>query len=155
MSISALLTNADEPANDSHNANVRALQTSKTNSLDRVVRHSPEMAKSITRQAPAARVAPSHPIDVDVTDTEQGASFGRSSGKKNSSFRDFKYHDSMNLADNDPDKTDTEVDDDETFAVERAEYIRNSRKRQLEVEDQEAEKRKVENRLRFFFLIFF
>lgn len=153
MSISALLTNADEPANDSHNINARAPQSSKPNLTDRMVRHSPEMAtKSIARQTPAARAAPSasfHSADVDVTDTEQGASQGKGSGKKNSSFRDFKYHDSMNLADIDPDKTDTEVDDDDTFAVEKAEYLKNSRKRHIEVEDQEAEKRKVEYRLQF------
>lgn len=149
MSISALLTNADEPANDNHNMNTRVSQSSKPSSIDRMVRHSPEMTtKSIVRQAPAARAAPFHP-DVDVTDTEQGASQGKGSGKKNSSFRDFKYHDSMNLADIDPDKTDTEVDDDDTFAAEKAEYLRNSRKRHIEVEDQEAEKRKVECRLRF------
>lgn len=153
MSISALLTSADETVNDNHNTNARAPQSSKTSSIDRVIRHSPEMTtKSITRQTPAARAAPSASFhqDIDFTDTEQGVSHGRNSGKKNSSFRDFKYHDSMNLADNDPDKTDTEVDDDDTFAAEKAEYMRNSRKRQLEVEDQEAEKRKVECRLQFF-----
>lgn len=152
MSISALLTNADEPTNDNHNMNTRVPHSSKPNSTDRIVRHSPEMTtKSIARQAPATRAAPSasfHP-DVDVTDTEQGTSQDKGSGKKNSSFRDFKYHDSMNLADIDPDKTDTEVDDDDTFAVEKAEYLKNSRKRHIEVEDQEAEKRKVECRLRF------
>lgn len=153
MSISALLTNADEPANDNHNTNTRVPQSSKPSPIDRTVRHSPEMTtKSIARQAPATRAAPSasfHTADVDVTDTEQGASQGKGSGKKSGSFQDFKYHDSMNLADNDPDKTDTEVDDDDTFAAEKVEYLKNSRKRHIEVEDQEAEKRKVECRLRF------
>lgn len=147
MSISALLTNAEELASDNHNTNARAPQSSKTSSVDRAIHHSPEMAtKSVVRQAPPTRTAPSasfHSVDIDFTDTEQGPSHGKGSGKKNSSFRDFKYHDSMNLADNDPDKTDTEVDDDDTFAAERAEYMKNARKRQLEIEDQESEKRKV------------
>lgn len=155
MSISALLTNADEPANDNHNTNTRAPQSSKTSPIDRTVRHSPEMTTKSIARALATRAAPSasfHTADVDVTDTEQGASQGKGSGKKSGSFQDFKYHDSMNLADNDPDKTDTEVDDDDTFAAEKVEYLKNSRKRHIEVEDQEAEKRKVECRCDFLFL---
>lgn len=144
MSISALLSNADEPANDNHNTNARAPQPSKTNSIDRVIRHSPESTtKLIARQGPAARTTSTsfHSIDNEAVDMEPGT---KGSGKKNSSFRDFKYHDSMNLVDNDPDKTDTEVDDDDTFAAERVEYLKNSRKRQLEIEDQESERRKVD-----------
>ncbi|KAH8148143.1 uncharacterized protein LAJ45_07907 [Morchella importuna] len=132
MSISALLSNADEPANDNHNTNARAPQPSKTNSIDRVIRHSPESTtKLIARQGPAARTTSTsfHSIDNEAVDMEPGT---KGSGKKNN----------------------TEVDDDDTFAAERVEYLKNSRKRQLEIEDQESERRKrrrviYQNKLHF------
>lgn len=149
MSISALLTNTDEASYDTSpkNNNPRSTQTQKRRSLDNEPDHSLSMSRSSLRQAP-------HPVksvptassfrsaDTDVTDTEQGFSNRGGGSAENGSFRGFKYHDTVNLVVDDPDKTDSELDDD-GFAQERVEYLKRIRKRHLELEGQENERRKV------------
>ncbi|CAZ82878.1 unnamed protein product [Tuber melanosporum] len=148
MSISALLSNADEPSTDTTTPkNVpRLTQTTKRRSPDRDSNNtSLAMSRAGLRQAPPAKQATTSASsfrsgDADATDTELSFSNHGGSGGKNGSFRGFRYHDSVNLTD-DPDKTDSELDDG-GFAQERAEYLKKIRKRRLEVEGRENENRK-------------
>jgi hypothetical protein len=80
--------------------------------------------------------------DTDITDTEMSYGDRGDGSGKNGSFRGFRFHDSVNLTVDDPDKTDSELDDD-GFTQERAEYLKKIRKRHMEVEGREDERRKV------------
>lgn len=150
MSISALLSNTDEPSTDTTTPkNIpRLTQPTKRRSPDRDSNNtSPAMSRASLRQAPPAKPATASASsfrsgDADATDTEPGFSNHGGSGGKNGSFRGFRYHDSVNLLTDDPDKTDSELDDG-GFAHERAEYLKKIRKRRLEVEGRENENRKV------------
>ena len=67
-----------------------------------------------------------------------GTSFGK---KSNSSFKDFKYHDSMKVTE-DVDKSDTDLDDD-VFQLEKKAYLEKQKRRVRESANGENEKRKV------------
>ncbi|KAL7273772.1 putative DNA helicase ino80 [Rhizina undulata] len=143
MSISALLTNADEPATETISMTSHTTQPSKRKSLE-TNNHSPDMAtRTSLRQSSAARPASAvnHRVDVEIGENEQAISHVTNSSKKGASFRDFKYHNLMNLVEDDADNTDTDMDD-ENFRAERSEYFSNALKRKTEIVEQEAEKRK-------------
>jgi len=150
MSISALLSNTDEPSTDTTTLkNIpRLTQQTKRRSPDRDSNNtSPAMSRASLRQAPPAKPAATSTSsfrsgDADATDTELVFNNHGGSGGRNGSFRGFRYHDSVNLLTDDPDKTDSELDDG-GFAHERAEYLKKIRKRHFEVEGRENENRKV------------
>lgn len=75
-------------------------------------------------------------------DTTFSGTASTSLGKKsNSSFKDFKYHDSMKVTE-DVDKSDTDMDDD-VFQLEKKAYLEKQKRRVREISNGENEKRKV------------
>jgi hypothetical protein len=166
MSISALLsTNAEEPNPHPHHppppppaattnhasSNVRISPTAQRHHVvEKHLQRSPEStrtmpAKQVVNSRPVAAPTYTHTYDADATDSDHEPMYQPPGNKKSAAaangFRDFKYHDSMQL-DHNMDATDTDEDSDE-FQAERIEYLKNVRKRQLELEEQEARKRKV------------
>ena len=83
----------------------------------------------------------SHTYDADATDSDHEPAY-QAAVKKSGTFRDFKYHNSMNLDQSNFDVTDSDEDSDE-FIAERLEYMKNAKKRQMEIEEMENQKRKV------------
>ena len=99
----------------------------------------PHQHYSSNRTAQTAQPANSHAYDADATDSDHEPVYQQPI--KNPGFRDFKYHDLMNLNQT-MDETDTDEDSDE-FIAERKQYMENSRKRQIVLEEIETQKRKV------------
>jgi hypothetical protein len=169
MSISALLsTNAEEPNPHPHHPPPLAPPAATTNRapsnlhvsptaqrhhvVEKHLQRSPEStrimpAKQVVNSRPVAAPTYTHTYDADATDSDHEPMYQPPANKKSAAaaaaagFRDFKYHDSMQL-DHNMDATDTDEDSDE-FQAERIEYLKNVRKRQLELEEQEVQKRKV------------
>jgi hypothetical protein len=151
MSISALLsTNAeDPPAPTNHPA---SLHISPTTQRHHIVEKQSQQSLESTRTMPLKQGVNTRPVastythtyDADATDSDHEPAYQAAVSKKaaaGSGFRDFKYHDSMQL-DQNMDVTDSDDDSDE-FQTERIEYLKNSRKRQMELEEQESRRRKV------------
>lgn len=86
-----------------------------------------------------------NPYDADATDSDHEPVY-QQPGVKKPGFRDFKYHDSMKL-DQNMEGSDSDEDSDE-FITERKRYMENFRKRQIELEEMETQKRKVRRELR-------
>lgn len=80
-------------------------------------------------------------IRSSIDTTFSGAAVTSLGKKSNSSFKDFKYHDSMKVTE-DVDKSDTDVDDD-VFQIEKKAYLEKQKRRVREIANGENEKRKV------------
>lgn len=132
MSISSLLTSAEELAPDDSKHRMAQTRRTPTERLHT----SPESLRPSGRQAFSRATQAIHkPVDTDETDSEQEPQYV----SNKAGFRHFKYHSSMII---DTDKSDSDMDSDE-FVNERMDYMKNMRKRQIEVEEHEALKRKV------------
>jgi hypothetical protein len=147
MSISALLSTSEEPAiahNNNTPSHIRVSPTTQRHQITEMqLQRSPESARPNPKHTNNSRpVAPSynHTYDADATDSDHEPTY--QAAVKKSGFRDFKYHDSMKLEPN-LDESDSDEDSDE-FITERIEYMKNIRKRQINLEEQETQKRKVE-----------
>lgn len=150
MSISSLLTSSDEPATSEPKALKMKLLTAKRPSIDQhqhseILQAENNSTKASLRRPSIPTQPPARASEIDLRgsiDTTFSGGAGSSFGKKsNSSFKDFKYHDSMKVTE-DADKSDTDVDDD-VYQVEKQAYEAKQRKRTAEIFTSEAEKRKV------------
>lgn len=154
MSISSLLTSTnDEPAsNDTPSVkNDRMKMPIKCSSFD--FHLSSESAHKEESNMKADQRQPLPPPlrinDIDLKGSIDSAFNGGAGKKSNSSFKDFKYHDSMKVTE-DADKSDTDVDDD-VYKVEKQAYLAKLRKRTLDIASEETEKRKVLYKNHFLF----
>jgi hypothetical protein len=154
MSISALLSTADEPATAPSSINARVSPASNRHRVAETHPHrNLESARPVVKPQSSSRPIASgyQPMyDADATDSEHEPVYVPSANK--SVFRDFKYHDSMNIDRQGLDATESDNDSDE-FMSERIEYMKRARKRQMGVEEREAHKRKVCAVFFFFFSI--
>jgi len=153
MSISSLLTSSDEPTSESKAPKLK-IPTTKRPPIDQH-QHS-ELLQAENHSTKASLRRPSIPTQPPVRTNEidlrgsidttfsggAGSSFGK---KSSSSFKDFKYHDSMKVTE-DADKSDTDVDDD-VYQVEKQAYLAKRLKRTADIAASETEKRKVESLL--------
>lgn len=149
MSISSLLTSSEDPTTSEIKVPKMKMPTKRppfdqhqNNDLNHTEDNSPRFGlrrPSITSQ-PITRA---NEVDLRGSiDTTFSGGAGSSFGKKsNSSFKDFKYHDSMKVTE-DADKTDTDVDDD-VYHAEKQAYMAKRLKRTAEISASESEKRKV------------
>lgn len=158
MSISSLLTSSDEPANNDSKPPPppppkMKLPTKRSSfeqhQISELLHADDSSAKTnLRRPSITSQPAPrTHEVDLRGSiDTTFSGGAGTSFGKKsNSSFKDFKYHDSMKVTE-DPDKSDTDIDDD-VYQKEREAYIAKRLKRRVEISGVEADKRKVRDSL--------
>jgi len=150
MSISSLLTSSDEPAISEPKASKMKMLTTKRPSIDQhqhseLLQTENNSTKASLRRPSIQTQPPTRTNEVDLRgsiDTTFSGGAGSSFGKKsNSSFKDFKYHDSMKVTE-DADKSDTDVDDD-VYQVEKQAYVAKRLKRTAEIATSETEKRKV------------
>ena len=149
MSISSLLTTSDEPANNESKVPKMKLPTKRPSSEQHQISdllHADDISTRTNLRRPSV-TSQSHPKtnDIDLRgtiDTNFSGVTGGSFGKKsNSSFKDFKYHDSMKVTE-DADKSDTDVDDD-VYQEEKKAYFAKKKKRIADIYASENEKRKV------------
>lgn len=149
MSISSLLTSSDEPAISEPTASKVKMLTTKRPSIEQhqhseLLQAENNSTKASLRRPSIQTQPPTRTIEVDrrgSIDTTFSGGAGSSFGKKsNSSFKDFKYHDSMKVTE-DADKSDTDVDDD-VYQLEKQAYVAKRLKRTAEIAASETEKRK-------------
>lgn len=168
MSISALLSAAEEPSVTHNNNNNTPTTSSAFNARapvsPSIQRHhvaemqsqrSPEnRSKHAVESRPVASTSYNPTYDADATDSDHEPAYQAALRKhqqaenyrQQHAFRDFKYHGSMNVDATDAqalDEYDTVDDDSDEFVVERMEYMENVRKRQINLEAEENEKRKA------------
>ena len=152
MSISSLLSNSNDepPSTNSEDLKSRRIKVpTKRQSFESPSQETTHVdetpSKSGLRRPSVSTQAAPRTGELDLRgsiDTNFSGGIGGSFGKKsNSSFKDFKYHDSMKVTE-DADKSDTDVDDD-VFQAEKQAYLAKQKKRRLELAGLETEKRKV------------
>lgn len=155
MSISSLLTPTQDDTTNEDSIQVKSRSKPATiqnnhsnataieayNDVDEKTTSSRARRPSTQQSQRANEVDMNASMDTVVSATS--SSFGKRS------FRDFKYHHSMEVADMDDDKSDTDVDED-VYMTEKTTYLLRCRKRYVEITDLEADKRKVSsNRITF------
>lgn len=149
MSISALLSNSEEAPVEGAPQHTRVSPTIKrTAPPDKSIQRSMDLNRlNVQQTAPRPVVTREQAAwDADVTDsdTELGVAPNGRSGKQ--SNHAFKYHELIKLQQQqnqlDADGSDSSVASDE-FREERINYITRTRKRQMQIEQMEADNRKV------------